>query len=152
MTWRRAAATRLRHAGAGMESYVLLRHAHLSLVALSLLGFAARAVGVLAGAAWPMRGGLRWLDVQCLNRYNATFKDATKEQQLEIVNEIAYPQQAKPEMQQGVAFFNRMRDLTASGFFTTEIGVKDLGYVGNVPNKWEGVPADILKQYGMENV
>ena len=100
----------------------------------------------------PMRGGLRWLDVQCLNRYNATFKDATKEQQLEIVNEIAYPQQAKPEMQQGVAFFNRMRDLTASGFFTTEIGVKDLGYVGNVPNKWEGVPADILKQYGMENV
>jgi len=100
----------------------------------------------------PMRGGLRWLDVQCLNRYNATFKDSAKEQQLEIVNEIAYPQQAKPEMQQGVAFFNRMRDLTASGFFTTEIGVKDLGYVGNVPNKWEGVPADILKQYGMENV
>ena len=100
----------------------------------------------------PMRGGLRWLDVQCLNRYNATFKDATKEQQLEIVNEIAYPQQAKPEMQQGVAFFNRMRDLTASGFYTTEIGVKDLGYVGNVPNKWAGVPADILKQYGMENV
>ncbi len=100
----------------------------------------------------PMRGGLRWLDVQCLNRYNATFRESTKEQQLEIVNEIAYPQQAKPEMQQGVAFFNRMRDLTASGFYTTEIGIKDLGYVGNVPNKWEGVPADILKQYGMENV
>jgi len=100
----------------------------------------------------PMRGGLRWLDVQCLNRYNATFRESTKEQQLEIVNEIAYPQQAKPEMQQGVAFFNRMRDLTASGFYTTEIGIKDLGYVGNVPNKWEGVPAEVLKQYGMENV
>ena len=100
----------------------------------------------------PMRGGLRWLDVQCLNRYNATFRESTKEQQLEIVNEIAYPQQAKPEMQQGVAFFNRMRDLTASGFYTTEIGIKDLGYVGNVPNKWEGVPADVLKQYGVESV
>ncbi len=100
----------------------------------------------------PMRGGLRWLDVQCLNRYNATFKDSTKDQQLEIVNEIAYPKLAKPEMQQGVAFFNRMRDLTASGFFTSEMGIKDLGYVGNVPNKWEGVPADVLKQYGLENV
>ncbi len=55
-------------------------------------------------------------------------------------------------MEQGVAFFNRMRDLTASGFFTSEMGVKDLGYAGNMPNKWEGVPADVLKQYGLENV
>ena len=55
-------------------------------------------------------------------------------------------------MSAGVAFFNRMRDLTASGFYTTEIGVKDIGYVGNTPNQWDGVPADVLKQYGMENV
>ncbi|HTN07619.1 gluconate 2-dehydrogenase subunit 3 family protein [Agriterribacter sp.] len=100
----------------------------------------------------PMRGGLRWLDIQCLNRYNNTFKDATAEQQLEMVNDIAWPEKIKPGMEQGVAFFNRMRDLTASGFFTSEIGVKDLGYAGNMPNKWEGVPADVLKQYGLENV
>lgn len=100
----------------------------------------------------PMRGGLRWLDIQCLNRYNNTFKDTTTEQQLEMVNEIAYPLIAKPGMEQGVAFFNRMRDLTASGFFTTEMGIKDLGYMGNMPNKWEGVPADVLKQYGLEGV
>lgn len=100
----------------------------------------------------PMRGGLRWLDVQCMNRYNAAFKDATKDQQLEMVNDIAYPEHAKPGMEQGVSFFNRMRDLTASGFYTTEMGFEDLGYVGNMPNKWEGVPADILKQYGMEGV
>lgn len=100
----------------------------------------------------PLRGGLRWLDVQCMNRYNAAFKDATKDQQLEMVNDIAYPEDAKPGMEQGVAFFNRMRDLTASGFYTTEMGVEDLGYIGNAPNKWEGVPADILKQFGMEGV
>jgi len=100
----------------------------------------------------PLRGGLRWLDVQCMNRYNAAFKDATKDQQLEMVNDIAYPEDAKPGMEQGVAFFNRMRDLTASGFYTTEMGVEDLGYIGNAPNKWEGVPVDILKQYGMEGV
>jgi gluconate 2-dehydrogenase gamma chain len=100
----------------------------------------------------PMRGGLRWLDMQCLTRYNKTFVDASGAQQIEMVTEIAYPKKAKPEMHQGVSFFNRMRDLTASGFFTTKIGMEDLGFVGNAPNKWEGVPSDVLKQYGMEGV
>ena len=96
----------------------------------------------------PMRGGLRWIDMQCLNRYGKTFRESDGSQQLELVNEIAFPLKAKPEMKAGVAFFNRMRDLTASGFFTTEMGFKDLGYVGNVANKWQGVPKDVLAQYG----
>lgn len=97
----------------------------------------------------PMRGGLKWLDMQCLNRYGNAFKACTAAQQLEIATEIAYPKKAKPEMQQGVVFFNRMRNLTASGFYTSAMGIKDLGYVGNAPNKWEGVPADVLKQYNL---
>jgi len=97
----------------------------------------------------PMRGGLRWLDMQMLNRYNNPFKDCTASQQLELINEIAYPAKAKPEMQSGVAFFNRMRNLTASGFFTSKIGMADIGYVGNMPNQWNGVPDDVLKQYGL---
>ena len=97
----------------------------------------------------PMRGGLRWLDVQCLNRYNNSFKDCTHDQQMQMVDEIAWPKKAKPEMAQGVAFFNLMRNLTASGFYTTEIGFKDVGYIGNAPNQWNGVPADVLKQYNM---
>lgn len=100
----------------------------------------------------PMRGGLKWLDIQSFNRFEKPFIDASSEQQLEIIDEIAYPALAKPEMQTGVAFFNRMRSLTASGFYTTEMGVKDIGYVGNEPNQWPGVPPDVLKQYGMENV
>jgi hypothetical protein len=100
----------------------------------------------------PMRGGLRWLDLQCLNRFGKTFTDCSKAEQIQMVDLIAYPKKATPDMAQGVAFFNRMRDLTASGFFTSEMGVKDVGYAGNAPNKWVGVPADVLKQYGMENV
>lgn len=100
----------------------------------------------------PMRGGLRWLDLQCFNRYSNPFKDCTAQQQIEMVTEIAYPAKAKPEMHTGVTFFNRMRDLTASGFFTSKIGVKDIGYMGNQPGKWTGVPEDVLKHYGMENV
>ncbi len=97
----------------------------------------------------PMRGGLRWLDLQCLNRYEQSFRKCTAQQQLEIVNEIAYPLKAKPEMHQGVVFFSRMRDLTATGFYTSKIGIKDIGYVGNAPGKWEGVPADVLAQYNL---
>ena len=100
----------------------------------------------------PMRGGLKWLDIQCFNRYEKSFVEASAGEQISIIDEIAYPKKAKPEMQAGVAFFNRMRNLTASGFYTTEIGIKDIGYVGNVSNEWAGVPADVLKRYGMENV
>lgn len=96
----------------------------------------------------PMRGGLRWLDLQCLTRYDKAFTDCSREQQIEIVDMIAYPKKAKPEMAQGVSFFNLMRDLTATGFYTTEIGGNDIGYVGNRPNNWNGVPDDVLKQYG----
>ena len=97
----------------------------------------------------PMRGGLRWLDVQCLNRFEKPFKDCSQAQQMEMVDAIAWPKKAKPEMTQGVAFFSLVRNLTASGFYTTEIGMKDVGYIGNVPNQWNGVPADVLKQYNL---
>ncbi|GGH11012.1 gluconate 2-dehydrogenase subunit 3 family protein [Mucilaginibacter phyllosphaerae] len=100
----------------------------------------------------PMRGGLKWLDMQCLNRYGNTFIKCSSSQKTEMLDQIAYPNKAKAEMAQGVAFFNRMRDLTASGFWSSEMGTKDIGYAGNSPNKWMGVPADVLKQYGMENV
>jgi hypothetical protein len=97
----------------------------------------------------PLRGGMRWLDMQCLNKYNHAFVDCTPQQQIEMVDAIAYPNKAKPEMSQGVAFFNIMRDLVVTGFYTSEMGVKDIVYMGNVPNQWNGVPDEVLKQYGL---
>lgn len=97
----------------------------------------------------PMKGGLRWLDMYCLKNYNNPFKDCTQPQQTELVDQIAYPNKAKPEMSQGVQFFRLMRDLTATGFYTSEIGVKDLGYAGNTPTQWNGVPDEVLKQYNL---
>jgi len=95
----------------------------------------------------PMRGGLRWLDVHCLKKFNSSFRDCSPGQQIEVVDEIAYPGKAKPEVKQGVAFFSLMRNLTATGFYTSEMGVKDIGYAGNRFNKWNGVPDEVLKQY-----
>lgn len=97
----------------------------------------------------PMRGGLRWLDMQCLKRFEKSFVDCSKEQQVTMVDLIAYPDRVKdkPELKAGVSFFNLMRNLTATGFYTSEIGVKDIGYTGNQPTKWNGVPDEVLAQY-----
>lgn len=95
----------------------------------------------------PLRGGLRWLDLHCYKLFEKAFVNLTAAQQITIVDSIAYPNKAPKELAQGVSFFNLMRDLVTTGFYTTEIGVKDLGYVGNAPNQWNGVPDDVLKQY-----
>lgn len=97
----------------------------------------------------PMRGGLQWLDQQCLKRFNNAFVNCNPDQQIKLVDMIAYPMKAKKEMSQGVTFFSLMRDLTASGFYTSPMGFKDLKYEGNQPNMWNGVPDDVLKQYGL---
>jgi hypothetical protein len=97
----------------------------------------------------PMRGGLAWLDNKSRKLYGQPFVRCTKAQQTQLIDQIAYPDQAKPEMKQGVAFFNLMRNFTATGFFTSKMGIADLGYQGNRPNKWEGVPPDVLKQYNV---
>lgn len=99
----------------------------------------------------PMRGGLLWLDVECAKQFGKKFIECTHGQQVDLVSQIAYPKKAKPELHHGVIFFNRMRDLTATGFFTSKIGLADIGYMGNQPNQWKGVPEDVLKHYGMEN-
>jgi len=98
----------------------------------------------------PLRGGLKWLDLQCAKKFSYPFVDCNSSQQIEMVDAIAFPEKAKPEMQQGVAFFNLLRDLTATGFFTSKIGIDDLGYVGNKPNQWDGVPKEVLDQYGVK--
>lgn len=98
----------------------------------------------------PMRGGLKWIDLQAHKRYKTVFIKCNVEQQLAIVDDIAYPDKVKPGMEQGVAFFSLMRNLTSSGFYTSEIGVKDIGYVGNKPGVWTGVPEDVLKEHGFD--
>jgi len=78
-------------------------------------------------------GGLMWLDAACTDRYDKLYLDCTREQQKEILDLIAYSKNAQkdPGISQGVEFFAFLREMTADGFFTSEIGIKYLGYVGN---------------------
>lgn len=97
----------------------------------------------------PLRGGISWLDQQSLKKFEKSFADISAEQRIGIVDQIAYPQVANKVNAAGVKFFTLMRNLTVTGFYTTEMGYKDLGYVGNRPNQWNGVPADVLAKYNM---
>lgn len=78
-------------------------------------------------------GGLMWLDNLCIDRYEKPYLDCTAEQQKEILDLIAYRRNAKldPSLGQGTEFFALLRKLTADGFFTSEIGMDYLGYIGN---------------------
>lgn len=98
----------------------------------------------------PLRGGLMWLDHEANSRFGTPFVKSSREQQIAIVDDIAYPGQVKPEHSQGARFFSLMRDLTMTGFYTTKIGIDDLGYIGNTPNVWDGVPEEELKKHGLE--
>ena len=97
-----------------------------------------------------MRGGIRWLDAECRKRYQQPFVKATAAQQTEMCEALAYPAKARPEHSHGVRFFSALRDLTATGFFTSRIGIADLEYTGNtfVP-KWTGAPKEALDHLGV---
>ncbi|MDB5261525.1 MAG: gluconate 2-dehydrogenase subunit 3 family protein [Adhaeribacter sp.] len=97
----------------------------------------------------PMRGGLRWLDIKSNKLFGKSFTEASKAQQIELVDMLAYPSKAAPENSQGVAFFNLMRNMTATGFFSSKMGIEDMEYKGNTPNAWDGVPDEVLKQYNL---
>jgi hypothetical protein len=102
------------------------------------------------GRQLAMRGGLAWLDRECQNRFDKTFITSTEAERTQVLDAIAWPQQATPAMSHGVAFFNSFRDLTASGFWTSKMGIKDLAYMGNVyVPEWKGCPDEALKKLGL---
>lgn len=98
-----------------------------------------------------LRGGLMWLDHKCNTELGAEFKSASPEQQKQILDTIAFPDIEIPEQERPleIQFFSLMRNLTLTGYYTSKMGIEDLGYKGNMPNVWDGVPDDVLEQHGV---
>ncbi|HET7696877.1 MAG TPA: gluconate 2-dehydrogenase subunit 3 family protein [Vicinamibacterales bacterium] len=102
------------------------------------------------GRQTAMRGGLRWIDAQCEKRYDKRFLECTEAERTAVLDDIAWPQKAKPEFLHGVTFFNSFRDLTAAGFWSSKMGVIDLEYTGNtMMPEWPGCPPEALKKLGV---
>jgi gluconate 2-dehydrogenase gamma chain len=97
-----------------------------------------------------MHGGLAWIDTEARKRFNKSFIGATDAQRRALLDDIAYPEKAAPELSNGVAFFTRLRDRTASGFYSSSIGWKDVQYQGNVFNPaYDGCPPEALAKLGV---
>jgi hypothetical protein len=94
--------------------------------------------------------GLAWLDAESTRRFGAVFADASAGQQASLCDDIAPEEPANPDLKAAADFFKRYRNLVASGFYTTPVGMKDIGYVGNVPlARFEGPPADLVERLGL---
>jgi hypothetical protein len=99
-----------------------------------------------------MRGGLAWMDLACEDRFAKTFAAGTDAQRRSLLDEIAWPKKAKPEVSQGAEFFSRFRDFTASGFFSSAMGWKDVRYAGGVAvAEWKGCPPAALEKLGVND-
>jgi hypothetical protein len=98
----------------------------------------------------PMRGGLAWLDLECQKRFDKTFLAAGDAERREVLDDLSTYGELKPGLSHGQRFFRTFRDLTSSGFWTSKMGIEDLGYKGNtfVP-EWKGCPAEVLTRLGL---
>lgn len=100
----------------------------------------------------PMRNGLKWMNAYAQQHFQETFIAITADQQIQILDRIAYLDVENDELQEAIDFFSLVRELTASGYFTSKEGIEYLGYVGNRPNIWEGVPAEVLRHYQLSHL
>jgi len=107
-------------------------------------------VAAQAARQTPMRGGLQWLDSECRERFDKTFVQCDDARRRQVLDDIAWPLKARPEMSHGVRFFTTMRDLVATGYWSSKMGVTDIGYMGNIMRpEWTGAPPEVLQKLGV---
>ena len=97
-----------------------------------------------------VRGGLVWLNVESNKRFGKSFGGLSAQERAQICDDICYLPKAKPEFQSAARFFDLVRDLAAVGFYTTDAGMKDLQYIGNMAlPRFDGPPPEVLKHLGL---
>ena len=98
-----------------------------------------------------MRGGLALIDHLCDTRFDKRFIECSNTERRQVLDDLAYPAKAPAELRQGAAFFSSFRDLTASGFWSSKMGIDDLQYMGNRPMaSWNGCPTPALNKLGVK--
>jgi len=90
-------------------------------------------------------GGFAWLDHEMTKRYGASFVAAAPEQQTAMLDLIAYRKNDSPELGPGIRFFTWVRNMTADAFYTSRIGMDDLGFMGNGAMSEFSVPVSAIE-------
>jgi hypothetical protein len=94
--------------------------------------------------------GLLWIEAESQKRFGKAFPAIADAQRAAIADDICSGAKAAPQFATAAKFFAKFRDLTAGGFYTTPVGMKDIGYTGNVPlTNFDGPPLDALKKVGL---
>lgn len=102
-------------------------------------------------ALGQVRDGLRWLEAESQRRFAKPFPRLTEPETGQLCDEICYEPNVTPANRAAARFFDLIRDLCATGFYTTREGMKDLGYVGNIPlQRFDGPPPEVLRHLGLE--
>jgi Gluconate 2-dehydrogenase subunit 3 len=95
-------------------------------------------------------GGFEWLEAESARRFGSGFTALSGVQRTAICDEICDASRVAPAQREAARFFARYRDLTAAGFYSTPVGRKDLGYIGNVPlSHFDGPPAELLRKLNL---
>jgi len=94
--------------------------------------------------------GLAWLDTEAMKRHGRGFAELHAQEQRAICDEICCESRAAPQRREAAHFFAVYRDLTAGGFYSTPVGRRDLGYIGNVASaSFAGPPAELIEKLGL---
>ena len=96
-----------------------------------------------------IRGGLMWLNSYSNQNFRRLFINISENEQKDILDKIAFPNPDLEVQSHEVQFFSLLRNLVMTGYFTSEVGVSEIDYKGNMPNVWDGVPEDVLKSVGV---
>jgi len=94
--------------------------------------------------------GLDWIDEESNRRFSRNFAQLDQDQQTAICDDVSYAPEANPEFAKGAEFFSLFRNLAAGGFYSTADGMRNIGYVGNMPlTSFEGPPPEVIARLGL---
>jgi len=75
---------------------------------------------------YPFRLGLGWLNAHCERTLGKKFLELSAEQQNSILEPLGFKDKARAGEEDGRTFFSLVREFTVTGFYTSEIGYKEL--------------------------
>jgi gluconate 2-dehydrogenase gamma chain len=99
-----------------------------------------------------VRGGLVWLNGEAKKRFGKAFAKLSTAEQRQICDDICFEPKAAANLKHGARFFAKVRDLTATAFYTTEPGMADIGYIGNKPMaSFDGPSDEVLRKLKLKS-
>ena len=94
-------------------------------------------------------GGLAWMDNEMRRRVATPFVDAKLADRTALLDAIAYKKNETPSLAPGIRFFKWARNMVLDAYYTSPVGMKDLGYMGNTAASHFSVPEESL-QYALK--